>query len=135
MLRQNRNKSLEELIKMANNVIEHIFNVHDDCNKDWCYAIKAFEENLIHIPSEHHNFYCKHRDQKLYDQLRSIITKINTSELMAESFHGMDSQMNEAFNQSFTRYAPKNKQLSSPEYLQIILYVAVGVHNYGFAKF
>ena len=120
---------------MANNLIEHIFNVHDDCNKDWCYAKRALEENLTYIPSEDHNFYCKHRDKNLYDQLVSIIAKINTLEIMVKSLHDANSQINEEFNQSFTRYAPKNKHLSSSECLQIRLYVAVGVHNYGFAKF
>ena len=77
MLRQNRNKSLDELLKMTNNIIEHIFNVHDDCNKDWCYEKRAFEKKLIHIPSKDHNFYFTHKDKKLHNQLTSTITKIN----------------------------------------------------------
>mgnify|MGYP003348644896 CR=1 FL=1 len=66
MLRKNRNKSLKESIKNENNVIEHIFNVHDDCNKNWCYAKRELEENLSYIPSEDHNFYCKYNKKCYY---------------------------------------------------------------------
>ena len=96
---------------------------------------KVFEENLICIPSEDHDFYRKHKDQKLYDQLESIITTTNIPKTMAELLHKAISQLNETFNQSFTRYAQKNKHLSSSECLQIRSYVVVGVHIYGLAKY
>ena len=43
----------------ANNVIEHLFNVSTNCDKSWCYAKHAEEEDKNYIANEDHQCYCK----------------------------------------------------------------------------
>ena len=48
MLKQNKSKSLEELMQNTENVIEHLFNDHRNCNKTWCYDKCAEEKRICH---------------------------------------------------------------------------------------
>ena len=45
MLKQNKNKTLEEMMEKANNVLEHLFDCHDKCDSSWCYSKKALKED------------------------------------------------------------------------------------------
>ena len=48
---------------------------------------------------------------------------------LEESQHTGNTQINEALNQSISKYAPKNKYLGSTMTLTHRVHVAVGIHN------
>ena len=53
MLKQNRNKSLKESMKNADDFIEHLLNKHRNCDKIWSYAKCAEEvkKNMLQVKS------------------------------------------------------------------------------------
>jgi hypothetical protein len=52
-----------------------------------------------------------------------------------EVSHGMDTQVNESFNQSATWFAPKNKVYSSSMSLNNRLSMALGINSLGTAEY
>ena len=49
------------LIKSIKNFIEHLFNVHTNCDKCWCHEKQAEEDDKEYILNKNHTFYCKKR--------------------------------------------------------------------------
>lgn len=61
MLRQNRDKTIEEFVEKANAPLEHIFGNHHHCDKEWCNALKAQEEGVAYNHPE--GFYDRTTDR------------------------------------------------------------------------
>ena len=43
MIKNNRNKILEELIQESKVPLEHIFNNNDKCSAEWCFKTRSSE--------------------------------------------------------------------------------------------
>jgi hypothetical protein len=54
-------------------------------------------------------YRCKTTDAKLYTLLQATMTRFVTKDKLLEMAHTLDTNMNEAFNQICTWFAPKNK--------------------------
>ena len=55
---QNRNAPLEDLIKRARAPIEHLFNVHEWCDPEWCWAKSLGDDQekmMSHVRDFHKN--------------------------------------------------------------------------------
>ena len=135
MLKQNRNKSLKDLMENAKSVLEHSYDCHVKCDSSWCYCKRAQEEEKKYHPEEGHKFYSKTKDSKLYLQLKGIIDSVDTEENMKQSLHPYDSNSNESLNKSVTRYAPKHKNLSSSQTLFVRIVITVEVYNMEFLNY
>jgi RIO-like serine/threonine protein kinase len=80
-------------------------------------------------------YRCPQRDAKLYAVLQEKIARFITMDKLLEMAHGMDTNMNEAFNGICTWFAPKNKVYAGSGSLQNRIAFAVGVNSLGFKNF
>ena len=147
MLKQNWNKSIDEICDKAQAVIEHLFNNHAHCDVQWCHAKQKenMKENLhdqcdeeevsasdLKKPPTHpFKYRSKTKDSELYNEIRKAYEKYQTPERLRESLHPYDTQSNEAMNQSVSKYAPKNKSYGASMSLATRVSVAIGVFNLG----
>ena len=44
MIRQNKDKSIEEFVTAAQAPLEHIFDNHQFCEPQWCFKLRAQQE-------------------------------------------------------------------------------------------
>jgi len=125
----------KEIQKRVSAPIEHIFNNHQHCQVEWCYAKKAQQENKIYTPSETKPFYCKKKDKILYEQLCQAVEKFQTKRNVKECLHSFDTQMNEAINNIIPRYVPKYKHFGKTTTLDTRIAAVVGSKNMGYQSF
>jgi hypothetical protein len=76
-------------------------------------------------------YRCKTKDAKLYDVLQKKISRFITTDWLKEIAHGMDTQVNESFNNTVSWVAPKNKVYCGSCSLSNCLCLAVGVNSLG----
>jgi hypothetical protein len=105
MARTLKNKSEEDYESAAAAVLEHHFDCHTHCG-DWCRRQHETEEQK---KMSKKYYRCKKRDAKLYVLLQDTIQRFVEKDRLIEMAHSLDTNMNEAFNQICTWYAPKNK--------------------------
>jgi hypothetical protein len=67
--------------------------------------------------------------------LSSRIERFTTLDKLIEMAHGLDTNMNEAFNQICTWFAPKNKVFAASGSLHNRIALAVGVNSIGVEAF
>ena len=114
----------------AKAVLEHHFDCHQYCG-DWC-------KRKCETPAERESstkFYRKksHKvDQKLYDDLHTILSPFSTLEKLKEIAHGMDTQVNESLNNTISWLAPKNKTYSGTNSLKNRIDIAVSINSLGY---
>jgi len=65
----------EEIEKRVRAPIEHLFNNHQFCQIDWCYALQAQKEGNAYTPDKKKPVYCKVKDKKMFDQLQECLKK------------------------------------------------------------
>ena len=163
MLKQNRNKTLDDMKKGATAVIEHMWDEHEYCSVDWCRALKL-EEAIMHNtnlplvtdpttngrpdspthspePQRPHeletsSFYrSKDTDNQLYQQMWEAYGPCILPHRLRESLHPYDTQTNESLNNMVAKYAPKTKSLGTTMALTHRINVVIGVHNLGLLEF
>jgi hypothetical protein len=71
------------------------------------------------------------KDAVLYGKLQEIVSQFVTFECLQEVAHGMDTQVNESFNNTFAWLAPKNKVYCGSQSLQNRLLIGVGINALG----
>jgi hypothetical protein len=120
-----------EFINAATSVLEHHFDIHNNCG-DWCKRKHLSEAQRLASPKY---YRCQHKDAKLYTVLQSKIARFITIDKLQEMAHGLDTNMNEAFNGICTWFAPKNKVYAGSGSLQNRIVFAVGVNSLGFMGF
>jgi hypothetical protein len=77
----------------------------------------------------------KTKDAKLYNLLKGKLESFITVDKLIEMAHGMDTDINEAFNQICTWFAPKNKVFAGSGSLHNRIALAVGINSLGYKGF
>jgi hypothetical protein len=120
-----------EFIDAASAALDHHFDRHEQCG-DWCKRKHESEEQRRRSPKY---YRCMTKDAKLYAILREKISRFITMDKLLEMAHGLDTNMNEAFNNICTWFAPKNKVYAGSGSLQNRIAFAVGINSLGVLLF
>jgi hypothetical protein len=130
MARTLLNKPESEYCQSAKAVLEHHFDNHQYCGP-WCRRKGELLSGTITT-----KFYrCKKKNADLYELLSSKIECFITLDKLIEMAHGLDTNMNEAFNQICTWYSPKNKVFAGTGSLANRISFAVGINSVGIHVF
>ena len=131
MARTLKNRAESKFVDAGQAVIEHHFNNHQYCG-EWCFRRRQTLQQQL----ESKRFYrCKTKDAKLYDVLTKKIARFITLDRLKEISHGMDTQVNESFNNTLSWFAPKNKVYCGSSSLSNRLCIAMGVHSIGLVRY
>lgn len=110
-------------------VLEHHFDSHDYCGP-WCKRKMMTTQERAESARYYRNKE-KKEDAKLYIELQQIVARFTTMERLKEVDHGMDTNVNESFNNTATWIAPKNKVYCASGSLHNRLAIAVGIVSLG----
>jgi hypothetical protein len=128
MARQLRNLQDESMYEdAAKAVLEHHFDNHIYCGA-WCRRKDESEEQRKLSKKYYRD---KDESQQLYDLLQSKLERFITLDRLREIAHGMDTNMNEAFNNVCTWFSPKNKVFCGPGSLSNRICFAVSINSVG----
>ena len=127
MVRTLPSKPRETWADSAKAVIEHHFDNHNYCG-DWCCR-----KNLTDADKDAKKkmYRSKEKDPDLYKILLKKIERFITDEALDEVGHGMDTLMNESFNNTVAWAAPKNKVYSSTDSLKNRIAICLGINGLG----
>lgn len=117
--------------KKAKAVLDHHFNIHKNCDVNWCYSLQAKQKGLTY----HHKHLSKKHHAEEYTQLEIALYPFSTEYMLRESMHTMNTPKNEAMNTSIARLCPKFKHLSNTVSLPTRIAVAIGISNLGYHVF
>jgi len=131
MLRALPDKEESKYVDARKAVLEHHFDNHQFCGK-WCcrkdLTIKEIKENT--------KFYrCKTKDKKLHEWLQQNLARFLTLEPLKEVGRGMDTLVNESFNNTAAWLAPKNKVYSGSLSLRNRINIVIAIITLGFKVF
>jgi ubiquinone/menaquinone biosynthesis C-methylase UbiE len=118
----------EAFVDAVKACLEHHFDNHVYCG-EWCKRKHETDEEKITLIKYYYR--CKDKDAKLYALLANKIERFITKERLDEMAHDLDTNMNEAFNQICTWFAPKNKLFAGSGSLANQIALAVGIHSLG----
>jgi hypothetical protein len=131
MARKLKQRPQEEFQDTAASVLEHHFDNHVHYG-DWCKCKNETEEDRKRSV----NYYCcKTKDAKLYGLLHQTIARFVMDDRLIEMAHTLDTNMNKAFNQICTWFAPKNKVFAGSYSLHNRFSFAVGINSLGVLEF
>jgi hypothetical protein len=131
MARTLKDRPQEEFKDAAASVLEHHFDNHIYCGP-WCKRKNEAEEER---KTSAKYYRCKQRDAKLYVLLQQTISRFVEEDRLIEMAHDLDTNMNEAFNQVCTWFAPKNKVFAGSYSLHNRIGFAVGINSLGVLEF
>ncbi len=131
MARTLKQRPQSEFIQAAQACLEHHFDCHTYCG-DWC---KRKDQSEAQQKASIKYYRCKIKDAKLYALLADKMARFITQERLNEMAHTLDTNMNEAFNQICTWFAPKNKVFAGTGSLHNRIAFAVGVNSLGLEVF
>jgi hypothetical protein len=112
-------------------VLEHYFDNHEFCGP-WCPRKRLTEQQRLVSERYYRN---KTTDGKLYSILHEKFARFVTLERLLEVAHGMDTQVNESFNNTASCMAPKNKVYCATSLLINQLLTAVAMNTLGFEEY
>jgi hypothetical protein len=110
-------------------VLNHHFDCHDYCGA-WCKR-KRQSEAQRNLPQNKQYYRCKTKDTELYEHIVPIVERFVRFDRLKEVAHGMDTQVNESFNNTFSWLAPKNKVYAGTQSLRNRLSIAIGINALG----
>jgi hypothetical protein len=131
MARTLKERPPDEFVDAAKAVLEHHFDNHEYCG-DWCKRQHETAAQRLRIIKYYRS---KQKDAKLYNLLRERLERFISLDKLIEMAHGMDTNVNEAFNQICTWFAPKNKVFAGYGSLHNRLSFAVGINSLGYNEF
>jgi hypothetical protein len=112
-------------------VLEHHFDNHEHCG-GWCRrkSMTAAQKK------ESIRYYrCKTKDAKLYKILSDKLERFIAFDRLKEVAHGMDTQVNESFNNTASWFAPKNKVYCGTSSLTNRISMALGINTLGLLEY
>jgi hypothetical protein len=127
MARGLRRHPEEEWTDAGKAVIEHHFDNHSHCGA-WCKRKRMTEEEKLTKARYYRDLT---KDAKLYGALDKVVGRFVTLDRLQEIAHGMDTQINESFNNTASWFAPKNKVYCGSSSLTNRLSLAVGINSLG----
>jgi hypothetical protein len=131
MARTLKNRPESEFEDAAKAVLEHHFDCHENCG-DWC---KRRLESAAQKQASKKYYRSKTMDAKLYVVVQQTIARFITKDKLLEMAHGLDTNMNEAFNNICTWFAPKNKVFAGAYSLHNRIAFAVGINSLGVLEY
>jgi hypothetical protein len=131
MARTLRDRPETEYVEAASACLEHHFDNHEYCGS-WCKRKLESDEMK---QSKVKYYRCKEKDAKLYSLLTEKMARFVTQERLNEMAHTLDTNMNEAFNNICTWFAPKNKVFSGTGSLHNRIGFAVCINSIGIELF
>jgi hypothetical protein len=131
MARTLKDRDEAEYCQAAQACLEHHFDNHEFCGA-WC---KRKDESDESKKSSIKYYHSKEKDAKLYEVLQDKMERFCTQDRLNEMAHTLDTNMNEAFNQICTWFAPKNKVFAGTGSLHNRIAFAVGINSLGVEVF
>jgi hypothetical protein len=131
MARTLKERPETEFVAAGKACLEHHFDCHTYCG-DWC---KRKDQSPEQLTASVKYYRCKEKDAKLYALLADKMEHFNTQDRLNEMAHSLDTNMNEAFNQICTWFAPKNKVFAGTGSLHNRIAFAVGINSVGLEVF
>jgi hypothetical protein len=126
-------KDLQECqyVNAGKAVLEHHFDNHDHCGP-WC---RRRTMSLVERQQNERYYRSKTTDAKLYVILSDKVSRFITFDRLKEVAHGMDTQVNESFNNTASWFAPKNKVYCGSCSLTNRLSIALGINTLGLTEY
>lgn len=121
----------EEYEAAGKAVLEHHFDNHEFCG-NWC---RRKTETPEQQEAGKRYYRSKTTDSKLYEKLSEVISRFITLDRLKDVGHGMDTQVNESFNNTASWFAPKNKVFCGSRSLWNRLGLAVGINSIGYVAY
>ena len=112
-------------------VAEHHFDNHEHCGA-WCKRKNESEEERV-LSAKYYR--SKVADKEPHEEILDVTAPHFEKERLKDISHGMDANMNEAFNCVCTWFAPKNKLFSGSESPQNRISFAIGVNSVGISVY
>jgi hypothetical protein len=131
MARTLKDRPCTEFVDAAKAVLEHHFDNHEYCG-DWCKRRNETTEQRQRIIKYYRS---KQKDAKLYNLLDEKIQRFITLDKLVEMAHGMDTNVNEAFNQICSWFTLKNKVFAGSGSLRNRIAFGVGINSLGYNEF
>jgi hypothetical protein len=131
MARTLKQRDQSEFVDAAKACLDHHFDCHTYCG-DWCKRKDLSQEQQ---QASQKYYRCKEKDAKLYCLLVDKMSRFVTHDRLSEMAHTLDTNMNEAFNQICTWFAPKNKVFAGTGSLHNRVGFAVGINSIGLELF
>jgi hypothetical protein len=131
MARTLKNRPESEFIDAAKAVLDHHFDIHTYCGS-WCPRKHKTPQQRL---ASKKYYRCIEKDAKLYAVLSEKLTRWITLDKLKDMAHDLDTNMNEAFNQICTWFAPKNKVFAGSGSLHNRIAFAVGINSLGVSPF
>lgn len=110
--------------------LEHIHNVHDNCDSSWC----LFKNNTEKIETEGVVKF-KEMGTEDYKLLKEVFDHYTSESLLAMINHKFSTQKNEAMNKCISKCAPKNQHFSKSMNLHSRVAFAIGSNSEGYVDF
>ena len=129
-VKQNRDKSLEEMKKKRHAPLYHLFDDHSQCG-DWCPR-KA--NPTAPVPQGQY-YRSKTAHAKSFAVMKELYEPFFTDEKLEEMRHTFETQVNESLNVAIMMLAPKHKTYSKSMSLQNRVMIGAGVKNCGFGGY
>jgi hypothetical protein len=131
MARTLKNRPKSEFVTAGLAVIDHHFDDHQYCGP-WCPRKRLTPAQRL---ASKRYYRCKTKDAKLYAVLCAKVGRFISLERLKEIAHGMDTQVNESFNNTVSWMAPKNKVYCGSCSLSNWLCIAVGINSIGLVRY
>jgi hypothetical protein len=110
-------------------VLKHHFDMHDHCGP-WCSRKRQMPEQCL-TSGRYYRDMNKKPEALLYAVLDEKVSRFITLERLKEVAHGMDTQVNESFNNTVSWFAPKNKVYCGSRSLTNRIRLALGINTLG----
>jgi hypothetical protein len=123
----------EEWRHAADAILEHHFDNHIYCGA-WCPRKRMTVVQLA-ASGRYYRNKADASHQPLYDMLKKVVDRFTTMERLRECAHGMDTQINESFNNTTSWFAPKNKVYCGLQSLENQLSMAIGIGSLGLERY
>jgi hypothetical protein len=133
MIRQLTKMPQEQYETAGKAVLRHHFDSHEYCFA-WCKR-KGLSEEDRKLPQNKRFYRSLTKDKDLYELLSPIVDRFITFDRLTEVAHGMDTQCNESYNNTFSWIAPKNKVYCGSQSLRNRLSIGVGINILGHLEY
>jgi hypothetical protein len=131
MVRNLKKRPESEWEDASKAVLEHHFDNHTHCGR-WCPRLRMTQAQR---DAGGRYYRCKTKDAKLYAKLQQITSRFVSIDRLRKVAHGMDTQINESFNNTASWFAPKNKVYCGSQSLSNRLSLAVGINSIGMEQY
>jgi ribosomal protein L37AE/L43A len=122
-------KDMDYFAKMCQNVVEHHFGNHSDCESLWCKAKGKSPQELADLKK----FYrSKSSHPELYKQLTTWVNEFTEPEFLKMLHHGFNTNKCENMNSQFTAFMPKDQYFCSTNSEAGRAYLCVGIDSAGY---